>query len=272
MLDEIYFRNEGEVNITAASVGISRRRWTAAGENDLASERYQSIMENDRYDIIPIDTDNFICEYFTTLTPNDFSKIERRKIHFEDTIDLKSEIQDVIHKFSNEGRFFYFLTFHKEVTGLITIGNLNCRQVQVYIFQKLCDLERSLSEFINDNLSNGEIRNWIEKKCNPDLDFDKYTAILQSYDDLVKVDLENRITESLFFVDLFKIMTEKKLFKILGFSRLEWEKFGSINIIRNKIAHPTRSLLDKENSINKLSERLRKIDKLLFSLSNRKMQ
>ena len=80
MIDEIYFRNEGEVNIIAASVGISRRRWTPVGEEGLSSKEYISIMETNRYDLVPIDKGNFISEYFTTVIPNNFSKIERNII------------------------------------------------------------------------------------------------------------------------------------------------------------------------------------------------
>jgi hypothetical protein len=41
----------------------------------------------------------------------------------------------------------------------------------------------------------------------------------------------------------------------------------SVNELRNRIAHPTRSLIDADNTIFKLHERISKIEDLTFRLS-----
>ena len=82
-----------------------------------------------------------------------------------------------------------------------------------------------------------------------------YKEVLEQYNKLVEVDLENSITEHFYFKDLFEIIKSNGLAKELGFSNTQWTKFNSINEIRNKIAHPTRSLLDPENNIEKLNKR-----------------
>jgi len=270
MIDEFYFLEQGNSRITAASVGISRRRWESANSQEIETNSYIEKMSKNRFDILPIDNDknSLIKEYFKTNTLNDFTIVNRHSIHFYDTIPLDTDIQTVIDKFHSESRIFYFLTQQNIIKGLITIGNLNCKQVQIFIFSKICDLERLLGEFINSKLNSTEIRKWIKGKMNPDIPDDKYYNILSAYDNLVNLGLENKITEYFFFVDFFNLIREKELCKDLGYSKTKWDNFNSINQIRNRIAHPIKSLLDSKNDVNKLSERLSKIDELLFKLKN----
>lgn len=268
MIDEIYFKDDGKVNITASSVGISKRRWICVNESEIENKSYLELMSKNRFDLLPIVSKTEIKEYFITKTPNEFSQVDRKKISFEDTLELNTNIRNVIDNFSSRKRTFYFLTFQKEIVGLITIGNLNCRQVQIYIFQHLCDLERTLGDFLNNKLNHKEIIEWIKSKSNPEKENDKYSGILKLYVNLTELDLENKITEHFYFVDFFNIINDLKLYEYLGISRTYWSKYNSINEIRKRIAHPTRSLLDKENTIEKLSKRLRKIDELLFTLNN----
>ncbi|CAM4409845.1 hypothetical protein [Zobellia nedashkovskayae] len=268
MIDEIYFKDDGKVNITAASVGISKRRWICANESEIENESYLELMRKNRFDLLPIVFKTETKEYYITAKPNEFTQIERKKITFDDTLDLNTNIRTVIDSFSSKKRTFYFLTFQKEIAGLITIGNLNCRQVQIYIFQHLCDLERTLGDFLISKLNHDEIIEWIKVKSNPEKENDKYSGILKLYENLTELDLENKITEHLYFVDFFNIINDLKLYEHLEISGKYWTKYNSINEIRKRIAHPTRSLLDKENTIEKLSKRLGKIDELLFTLNN----
>ncbi len=268
MIEELYFQDEGQVRITAATVGISKRRWTCIIESDIDSENYSQTMKSNSFDHLPIIANNgLVYEYFKTETPNQFDKINRHIIVFEDVIPLDTNIRDVINKFSSIERTFYFLSFQKKITGLITLGNLNSRQVQIYIFSLICDLERALGDFLNDNLTNKEVGNYIRNKKPENK---KYKKILESYENLVSLQLENKMTEHLYFIDFFNLISDMRLFNKLGFSRTKWEQQSSINEIRLRIAHPTRSLLDFENNIYKLAKRLNKIDDLLFRLTRLK--
>lgn len=147
--------------------------------------------------------------------------------------------------------------------GLITIGNLNCKQVQVFVFQLLCDVERCLSRFVRAKLSSDEIRGWLEEKPGR-----KYTAILKKYDELVSVDLENDITEQLYFKDFFTLINERELHKEIEYAGPEWVELRSINNLRNAVAHPASSLLNGRRGVADLSEKLRKVHELVFKLRN----
>lgn len=271
MIEDIYFQDEGQVRITAASVGISKLRWTSVKEEEIKADKHLELMTKNRFDHLPIEpTVGTITEFFKTKEPNKFDNIERQKIKFDDVISLDTNIREVIEKFANNNRTFFFLRYQKNISGLITVGNLNCKQVQIYIFSLVCELERELGDFLNSNLTNQDVKEWVENKAdinNPD---EKYSLILKNYKDLTKLDLDNQLTEHFFLVDFFSIISDKIIFDKLGYTKSEWKGLSSINELRKRIAHPTRSLLDKDNNINKLQKRINKIEDLTFRLTTLK--
>ena len=268
MFEDFYFLDEGNVKITAASVGISRKRWTHATEEDVYTGSYKEVMKSKRFDHLPIiSKEDRVTEYFKTIKPNDYSSIEKYEIKYDDVIPLDTNIREVIEKFASTGRSFYFLSYQKNISGLITLGNLNCKQVQIYIFSLICDLERALSDFLNSELTKKEIESWIKSKIKPDEPNNKFTLIIKHYNELVNTDLENQLTEHLFLVDFFEIIKKLNLNNKLNYSKTKFDELSSINELRKKIAHPTRSLLDNDNNIFKLKERLDKIEDLSFRLN-----
>ncbi|MFZ1703558.1 MAG: hypothetical protein WAT79_04380 [Saprospiraceae bacterium] len=268
-MDHLYFYDEGQVKITAASVGISRARWIAINETDIDSGKHIDLMKSNRFDHLPIiGTNGTITEFFKTDEPNNFNNISKHVINYNDVISLDANIKDVIEKFANEKRTFFFLSFHRNISGLITIGNLNCKQVQIYVFSLVCDLERNLADFLNGCKKNIEIEEWVTGKANIEDPADKYFQILKKFKDLTEQDLENQLTEHFFLVDFFTIISDMDLFEKLSYTKKEWKELSSINEIRKRIAHPTRCLLDKENDIFKLYSRLNKIEDLNFRLKS----
>lgn len=267
MTEDIYFLDEGIAAITAASVGISRQRWTSVNETDIKNNMHLRIMKSNRFDHLPvISKNNFVLEYFQTEIPNDYSRIKRCKIKYDDVVPLDTNIKYIIEKFAETGRTFYFLSFNKNISGLITLSNLNCRKVQVYIFSLICELERELGDLVNFFLSAGQIENWVKSKIKSRDITDKYYIVMKNYRKLMSVDLENQLTEHFYLVDFFNLIKDFRLYKKLNFTGSQWKNQSSINEIRRRVAHPTRSLLDKENNINKLKERLDKINDLIFRL------
>ena len=271
MIEDIFFQDEGQVKITAASVGISRLRWTSVKESEINSNIHLELMWKNRFDHLPIEPETgTITEFFKTVKPNKYDKIERLKINYNDVIPLDTNIRDVIDKFANQKKTFFFLRYQKSISGLITLGNLNCKQVQIYIFSLICELERELGDYLNSKLTDKEIKEWINGKIDVSNPNDKYKLILENYENLTNSDLENRLTEHFFLVDFFKIITDKNIYSEFGYTKSGWEDLSSINELRKRIAHPTRSLIDNENNIFKLQKRINKIEDLTFRLTTRK--
>ncbi|MEM6262863.1 MAG: hypothetical protein AAGI38_10175 [Bacteroidota bacterium] len=270
MIEEIFFQDEGRLTITAASVGLSHQRWAFTTDEEVETKSHLKVMRENRFDVLPIVGKNGkTVSYVKTRVPNEYSQTEVLPITYEDTLQLDSNIREVIDLFDRTNRNFFFLTFKNEVKGLITIGNLNCRQVQVLLFSLICELERSLEEFLYYCLSEAETIAWAKSKVDDSREDCKYRLMLATYEQLISLDLENKFTEHFYFVDLLNIITEKGLYNEFGLSRRKWTHFNSINEIRKRVAHPNRSLIDNENTVKKLNQRLTKIDKLLFMLKNR---
>lgn len=264
MIDEIFYLDEGHIKITAASVGISSRRWTAISASEVTDDNYKAIMKENRFDILPIVADQTTSEFFRTDKPNKYDNILREPITHKDVLPLDTTIREVIKGFVTDKRTFYFLTYHSRITGLITLGNLNCRQVQVYIFGLICELERTLSEFIDDNLSRQQLDSFVIEKAATN---EKMKKAWEHYQRLVQLDLENNLIEHLFLIDFFSIIEHFDIFGKLGYSKKEWGRLTSINDLRHLVAHPTRSLLDKDNDVNRLWGRIERIEDLTFRLN-----
>lgn len=264
MVEEIFYLDEGHIKITAASVGISSRRWTSINASEITDDNYKATMKDNRFDILPIVSDQSTREFFRTVIPNKYDNIQRDAITHKDVLPLDTLIREVIKGFVTENRTFYFLTYHSRITGLITLGNLNCRQVQVHIFGLICELERTLSEFIADNLSKQQLENFMTEKAATN---DKMKKTWEHYQGLVQLDLENNLIEHLFLIDFFSIIEHFGIFTKLGYSKGQWGDLTSINELRHLVAHPTRSLLDKDNDVNRLWKRIGKIEDLTFRLN-----
>jgi hypothetical protein len=260
-------QDDFQFNITALTVGINRSKWISINENEIEinSEKPFHIMKENRFDQLPIiSTNGNIFEYFKTERPNDFTDIKREKIEYTDTLSEHTNIEEVIRAFVNNKKTFYFLVSNKLISGLITVGNLNCKQVQVHLFSYICDLERSIGEFVNCVLDKKAIEDFISIKSG---NKNRYKKMLKEYQELIVEDLENKLTEHFYFIDFFDILHEKDLFLKLGYSKSEYVKFKSINELRIRVAHPTKSLINKKFSINQLKEKFELAKELQFKLN-----
>jgi hypothetical protein len=265
MTEELFYLDEGHIKITAASVGISARRWTSIKEDEIVGDNYKSTMREKHFDVLPIvSSDKMTSEYFKTDTPNKYDNISRHKISYKDVLPLETSIREVIKGFSNDNRTFYFLTYHNKITGLITLGNINCREVQVYIFAMICELEILLSEFVDKSVSADDLKEYIELKSATN---NKLKKVWEHYQELVSADLENNLIEHLYFIDFFNIIKHFNLFNNLDFSKTNWEEITGINELRHLVCHPTRSILDKTNDVKKLLSRIERIEDLIFRIN-----
>ena len=79
-------------------------------------------------------------------------------------------------------------------------------------------------------------------------------------------DVRNLI-EHLYFIHLFNLIELKELNNKLGYSIDEWKELEKINKLRNIIAHPIQSLLNKVNDIKSLYDTLSKIEDLTFRIN-----
>ena len=147
-----------DLKVNAAMVGISDRRWEYVPEAEASDEvGIRSRMRAKRFDVLPIVSSDETREYFVTVSWNDYSTIVRKPIRTEDLIPYDTDLREVIRRFALDKRHFYFLSGPKPVVGLISIVNLNCRQVKVFLFNLIAELEIILAALITRVLSDAAL-------------------------------------------------------------------------------------------------------------------
>ncbi|MCH7606169.1 MAG: hypothetical protein IH962_03340 [Chloroflexi bacterium] len=147
-IDVAEFLRESVVDVDAV-VGIGKDSWIGISGDEATEHRAAAKMKEHSFDVLPVIDGKDVRRYFCTDEWNHYCSISLRDITHRDVIPSKTGIRDVIKGFATEKRHFYFLANERRINGLISIVNLNCRQVKVYLFGLLSELEISLADFIN---------------------------------------------------------------------------------------------------------------------------
>ena len=241
MTEDIHFLRETVVDIDAAVVGVSTMRWTFIPETEATTERATEIMKANRFDTLPIESEKGIKEYFQTDIWNDYSSIARRAVTHRDVIPYRTPLRNVIQGFASEARNFYFLSNERRVVGLISIANLNCRQVKVYLFSLLSEFEIQLGKLVSRHCRESELLAMtFGANDNP-----KFAEVKTRYNADKTKGVDVPFVEYLFLSDLINVIAKKQLYNALGCqSRKQFEQdFGPLVKLRDAVAHPTRSII-----------------------------
>lgn len=264
MDEDTRFLRESVVDIDAAVVGMSSTRWTSIRLAEATSDRAAQIMREKRFDTLPIGSPAGVKEYFQTQMWNNYSSIDRLPVTHRDVISFKTPLRNVIQGFALESRNFYFLCSERRIVGLISIANLNCRQVKVYLFSLLSELEVQLANLVSHHCSETELLEMtfgIEEKS-------KYADVKKRYTSDKAKGVDVPFVEYLYFSDLLKAIRKKGLFEELGYQsggKFD-DAFNPLVTLRHVVAHPTRSLIKDPKSCKKLWEQIDQVEGVLFHL------
>jgi hypothetical protein len=270
MYENRHFLRETVVDINAAVIGISSKRWTDISEAGATDEQAIAIMRDKRFDVLPIKGVYGVREYFQTTKWNDFSSVTRKFITHKDVLPFTTSLRDLIRQLAYDSRSFYFLISDHRIVGLVTIADLNSRHVKTYLFSLLSDLEIGLGELVSQTCTESELLQmtfgaYQEAICEGSEN--KYEKTKDRY----KADKENGVdvpfVEYLYLSDLVNVIAKKQLFKALDYpSRNKFEDaFGPLNALRNNVCHPITSLVDGD-TCNTLWNRIDRLEDILFRL------
>jgi hypothetical protein len=265
MWEDSHFLKSEIVRVYAAHVGVSKTRWHAIKESDAGEKNAAEMMKVKLVDVLPIEaSDSTVKEYFVTDAWNDYASIARRPVSHRDVIPLQTNIRDVIKGFTQEDRPFYFLTSENRVVGLVTVADLNSREVKVYLYALLSELEVRLGFFLADQLSEEALfRLTIETS-----EKNKHIDVRERYlaDKANGVDVA--VVQYLYLPDLISAVATADLHGILGYrSKKSFrDSFDSVIELRNQVAHPNHSIVTSKTGVSKLWERVDRIEEALFRL------
>ncbi len=262
--DDTRFLRKTVVDVDAAVVGVSKTRWAFIAEQDATVEEAARRMKANRFDLLPIIDGDAVRGYFQTETWNDFSAVSRKAISHRDVIPFHTHIRDVIKGLAMEGRLFYFLGNEHRVVGLLSVVNLNDRQVKVYLFSLLSELEIRLGEFISAHVSeDGMYQIAFAEPLKA-----KHQETKQRYDADRAKGVDTAFAEYLYLADLIKIALDRELHTQLGYSSKKALKdaLNPLNSLRDTVAHPARSLITNVQTVEKLWGYIDRIEEILFRL------
>jgi hypothetical protein len=263
-MEDTHFLRESVVDVNAAVIGISRSRWTSVSATEASPERAAQVMQANRFDILPVEDPSGVREYFHTREWNDYSLVDRKTITHRDVIPFVTPLRNVIQGFAVESRDFYFLLSERRIVGLVTIVNLNCRQVYVYLFSLLSELEVQLGNLMTRHCSNQELleMTWGASENG------KYQEVKKRYESDKVHGYDVAFVEYMYLTDLVKVIRKKGLFGQLGYqsSKDFKDAFGPLVELRNNVAHPNCSLITDPESCKKLWERIDEVEAILFRL------
>lgn len=268
MKELYYFKDPGNPHITVALAGISKFDWTSVS-SDMNKYDVSTIMSTNRFDILPIVNGANVTHCFKTIRWGNYSpeNIEKHEIRDQERLYYLTNIEDAIHLFARSGNKFFFLDNLKDIIGLTTIGNLNCKHVYLHLYNLIIQLENLLGSFIylkgiTDQRLLKAFEIGIESKHEKD--------IVRRYRRDDSMGMDSRFIDYVFFSDYIQIYKHYDLAKELDISFDCLEGYiTKINDLRNMVAHPNQSLIKKDSSIFILSEAIQLIYQLLDKLKEK---
>lgn len=234
---DTHFLTDDVVDVNAAVIGIGRKRWDAVKEEQANETTARVFMEERRYDILPIESASGVREYFQTKNWNDYSVVQKKRIKDDDIIPYQTLLKDLIDKFVLESRRFFFLGEEEDIVGLVSIVHLNARQVKVYLFNLLSELEIRLSSFLSFKVPEWELLK-MKFETSDENKGNSYEEVKDNYKQDKSNGMDAAFTEYLYLSHFIRIIRKRGLHEDLGYSATQFDKLGSLNDLRNQVAHP----------------------------------
>lgn len=260
MIDDLIFLRTVSVEVDAAIIGIGRSRWVSIPPQQASVENAIILMAKGRFDVLPIDPGDSdpIYDYFSTTYSHRWTSdtVHRCSLTHRDVLSAKTPVIDLIEKLVLRKRSFFFLSYNNKVAGLVSLVNLNSREVRVYLYSLICEFETRLIRLLKQTEIGAE-NIFLEMKETAKANYLKDQE--SGYD--------NDITEYLYLSDLLDIIRKNELHKTMGYdSSNHFKKLNSLNELRNQVMHPQRSLVNTEASLTQLWDRIDRLQDALFRL------
>ena len=249
------FQYNPEIEVSVSQIGISKWNWVAY--HSTIQNEPNEIMKNFRFDVLPINNDDgTVTSYYCTQEWNKYENLNKINIKDTHTIYYRLSLKDLIRKFKNEDRHYYFLTDYEQILGLVSYVNLNCQLVYNYLFFIISDIERSVSELLKEHVSQEQILTEFHKSKDEHL-----KNLATEFEKNIVNNEDSNIFQHMYLqtigITLKKFTNElpKECKKLAKFS----SKFGTqgvYNLIRQKVMHPVRPILSDKKSIHQIDELL----------------
>jgi CBS domain-containing protein len=263
-----YFESIPDPEINVAIVGIYKGNWISTKGLETKEVAVKNMSKN-RFDILPVvEKDGSINRCLKTIEWGNYDddNIDIHTIALEDRMYFLTTIYDAIAMFVKRDRKYFFLDNHDEIVGLITIANLNSKDVYLYLYNLIIQLEHFMGNFIyNHGIQDTTLISFFEKTSKDQ----KAKSILIKFRKDDENALDNRFTEYLYLSNYKEILNHFELNKWIGLTKEALtDKLDRIVDLRNIVAHPNKSLISKKHTISNLYEAMKDIHQLIDKLKS----
>ena len=259
-----YFQYNPELDLTVAQIGMSKWNWQTISHTN--SKRARDIMFSEQFDILPIVHNGGVHSYFKTCKYGDYSSVELLEIQKEDLIYYRLSFFDLLRRMQKDQRVYYFLTDSSDILGFINLPQLNCLAVYNYLYQVIANLERKMIEYIKSISNEDEVIEILKNSKD-----NNAADSVKKYEELKKKNLNNSIFEHIYFSSLNTILKriskKHKINKEVSNLRKHFSPNQRLTNLRNKVAHPVRSIFNSPESINEVNDVIQTCNKLISILS-----
>lgn len=261
MIKSDFFNVNLKFVFNTSTIAIYRSEWTSIEPEDATISNAVKIMKENRYDVLPIESDkqNKIIECFYTNTINTWTEesVNRKKIKDDDILPIEVTFDDLIDRFNITNRLFFFLSSDGQIKALITRANLNERPIKAWLYTMLCALEMNLGKFIKSE-------KFTDEDILKQLTDDRKKKVYNNYEEDQELGVENNLVEYLYLSDLINICRKKKLYKKLKYSSAtKFKELNTLNELRRQVMHPVSAIIDRKNTLRKLSKRIKIIKNVI---------
>jgi len=260
------FITKFDFDLTGSQLAVSKWDWKSVNDNT-SEEEVKKIMNENQFDVIPIVNKADVIGFWSTRQNGAFNGgINRHNISDAPKLYYQITYKDLIAKFFDEKRHYFFLEDKDKILGLITLSNLNNHNSYIYIYQILSDLEIGFSKLFKEHLDAKKVVNYFKENKNEEI----RKKVYEPYSNLVKENIHTSIFDCLYISDIHIIL--KEFLNGIPNNKKSLNKYSikfakKYSDLRNTTMHPIRDLFSQIEDIETINDLLNDYEEIKEILS-----
>lgn len=222
-------------------------------------------MNRDNYDLMPLRENGAFIGYVERKTLKHTKEIKSayREITVEKIVSANTRILDMISLF--QASKFFFVLEGNVLVGLVTYSDMNKSPVRALLFILISKFEFLLLQEIKSHYKGTS--SWFSR-----LDSTRQNKVRRNFEEKKKADVDTAIEDCLNLGDMLCILEkDDDLRARMGYQSRNSCKneLGSLDDLRNRIMHPSDSLIDCYEDVAKLKVRVERLQKGISRIQHR---
>lgn len=261
MIEKEFFTRSINLDITAATIGISSDNWYCSNPG-MKRDDIRKTMIQKNFDVVPIYNKHKVFNSYFTISKQDNVILQENKINQDDRMYYLTHIRDAVWRMNKTKKTHFFLSNghdENDIVGLLSLSNYNCREFYVYLFSLISYIEREFAHIIECDKTKGfQI---LEEMSQTEELKGQLKTIIDRFKQDERNGNENDFKEYLYLQQLIFLIKGEGKYKKLNYKNSNDFESGTSQLknLRNNIAHPVKSIVRDLNDLNKLNSGINKL-------------